>query len=288
MLPATEPRFVAPTSLNDAFGEVASERALLLAGGTSVVQWIKSGLVTPDTIVYLGRVAELSGIDRIGLTTLRIGAMVTARELARSALVQDSLPTLAQVAARLGNPRVRAVATVGGAIALGDPRQDLPPLLLALDARLIVRSRSRSREIALTDYYQRDQLHSGEIVTTVLVPTDAQMRVAYLRFVPGSVADHPRVSVAVSLRVNHGGSIEAARIALGAIGNAPTLAVEAQDALRGRAPTDDVAATAGGLAAATAPLARDGHGSVEYQRAMVEEWTRRAVVTAASDASPSA
>src|SRR5262245_33739270 len=106
---------------------------MALAGGTSLAMLLKHRLVEPERLVYLGGLTGLSAIDD-GPDGLRLGAMATLRDLVTSEVVSSVAPVIARAADDVGNPRVRAVATVGGALAHADPRQDLPPVMLALDA----------------------------------------------------------------------------------------------------------------------------------------------------------
>jgi carbon-monoxide dehydrogenase medium subunit len=146
-LPPADPPFASPTSVEAAVEELSADGAVAVAGGTSVGLLLKTGLLTPDRLVSLRRVPQLSAIAlRDG--ELRLGAMVSLRTLIASPLVRATVPVLADAASQVGNPRVRAAATVGGAIAHADPRQDIPPVLLALGAYACLSgpaSASRSR-----------------------------------------------------------------------------------------------------------------------------------------------
>lgn len=275
-----EPGFVAPTSLEDAVAEAGRDGALIVAGGTSVVRQLTSGLVQPKHLVHLGRVAVLDTVTKVG-DRVEIGAAVTPRRLAASALVGTELPVLALTAGRLGNPRVRAVATVGGAVVLGDARQDLLPVLLALGTTVLVRRGAHERAVALADFLDGAGTRPGELVTGVRIPVDRGRRTAYLTYQPGSAVDHPVVSVAASLDVDAEGIVADAAIAIGGVGRTPALAGAAQHLLRGQRLTPDVLAAAGAAAAAAVRPVADRRGSVGYQRAMVAEWVPRAVTAAA-------
>lgn len=270
--------FAAPRTLAEALAELDGDGALALAGGTSLALLLRSRLIQPAKLVSLAGVAELSGIDQTGDAELRIGAMTTLRECRMSPAVRAQAPLLAHVAGLVGNPRVRAVATVGGALAHSDPRQDLPPVLLALGARVALAGPRGARETPLDGFFRglmETGLAEGELVTQVIVPVPPGRRAAYRRFAPGSEDDFPTVSVAASLRLDGGGAVAEAAIALGGAGAHALLAGEAAALLRGRRPSPaDLDAAAEAAAAAGAPTS-DQRGSAAYKRAMVRVNTRR-------------
>jgi carbon-monoxide dehydrogenase medium subunit len=240
---------------------------------------LKSRVVEPETLVYLGRIPELRARGR-GDGGLHLGAGVTLRDLARSPVVAAVAPTLARIAGRIGNPRVRSVATIGGAAAHADGRLDLPPVLLSLGASVRVESCRGCRRLPLDSFYTgflQTVLADDELVTEVVVPADAARRAAYARFTPGSHHDYPTVGVAVSLSLRPDGTIDDARVALSGVAATAVLAPEAADRLRGRSPEPDVFAAAAAVAAASASPIGDRLGSADYKRAMIEVWTRRAL-----------
>src|SRR5215471_6636477 len=125
-----------PESIEEAVALLggADDDVHLIAGGTALVLLLKQGLVRPDRIVALRRIAALRGIRRTPAGGLEIGALATHRDAETSPLVAGHAPALAQAFASVATIRIRNQATVGGNIAHADPAQDPPPMLLALDA----------------------------------------------------------------------------------------------------------------------------------------------------------
>src|SRR5471030_930555 len=148
----SELAFVSPTTVAAVLEELTDPEAVLVGGGTSLALLARAGLIEPSRYVSVAGVAELHGIELVG-DTLEIGSATTLRELALDERIRNDIASLAYAASKVGNPRVRAVATVGGAICHGDPRQDLPPVLLAAAAKLRVIGPSTSREIDLASFY---------------------------------------------------------------------------------------------------------------------------------------
>jgi aerobic carbon-monoxide dehydrogenase medium subunit len=279
-LTAADLSFRSPATLAGALAELAGdEDAIALGGGTSVALLLKHGLIEPRRIVWLGRVRGLGEIQAGPDGDLAIGATVTLRDLAVSAGVQQQAPALASAAGQVGNPRVRAVATVGGALAHADPRQDLPPVLLALAATARIAGPAGEREVPLARFYtgfMETVLAPGELVTRVIVPPGPGRRSAYLRFTPGSAGDFPVIGAAASITRGADGRVTEAALALAGAGPVPLL-VPAAGELAGRVPAAaDIAAVAAAAAAAATPVS-DLRGSARYRRAMAAEWTRRAL-----------
>jgi aerobic carbon-monoxide dehydrogenase medium subunit len=278
-LPAADLVFSAPATVAEAVAQLGGGDAIVMGGGTSVAMLLKNDLIEPGRIVWLGKVPELRRLTVGHDGTLVIGATVTLRELAAAAPVRKHAPALAYAASQVGNPRVRAVATLGGALAHGDPRQDVPPVLLALEARARVAGPSGEREVPLAGFhtgFMETILAEDEIVTEIVIPAAAGRRAAYARFTPGSEDDYPTVGVAASVVRAGDGTVTGAVLALGGVGPAPML-VDGAAALAGRVPGQaDIEAVAAAAEETAAPF-DDQRGSARYKKAMAREWTRRAL-----------
>src|SRR5688500_10974842 len=124
-----------PRSLSQAISLLDSEGARSLSGGTALMLMMKAGVLRPTRLVSLRKLG-LDGIEDGG--ELRIGAMTTVRTLETSHLIKKNCRVIARTLRTLSNVRVRNVATVGGALAHADPHMDLPPLLVALGARVTI------------------------------------------------------------------------------------------------------------------------------------------------------
>ena len=250
---------------------------MALAGGTSMVLLLKNRLVQPSKLVWLGRVRELGGIDLLPGGGLRVGANVRVGELSRSELVLREAPALARAASSVGNPRVRAVATIGGALAHADPRQDLPPVLLALGATVALASPSGSRQVPLERFFlgfMETTVEPGELITEVVVPPAPGRRLAYARYTPGSEDDYPTVGAAASVIMGNG-LVERAAVALGGVGPTALLVPGLDGLLAGTTPGQAELRAAAEAAEAAVRPTDDQRGSAAYKRAMAGVFTRR-------------
>ena len=276
-MPPADLAFCAPETLDAALRELGeSEDVIAMGGGTSVAMLLKNDLIAPRKIVWLAHIRELRQLTA-GPGQLTLGATVTIREIAQSAVIRRQFPALAYAAGRVGNPRVRAVATVGGALAHSDARQDLPPVLYVLNALVRMQGPRGTRDVPVTSFHRgfmETVLAEGELVTHVVIPVVPGQRAAYARFTPGSRDDYPTVSAAASVLRDGDGRVASAALALGGVGQTPLL-VPAASALAGTVPgSPDVAAVAEAAEAAAEPY-QDQRGSVRYKKAMAREWAGR-------------
>jgi carbon-monoxide dehydrogenase medium subunit len=298
-LPTADLAFSAPATLHEALGELAgAEGVIAMGGGTSIGMLLKNDLIAPRKIVWLARIPELRrlayrsdspdsdspdsdgpGGGRDAGGELLIGATVTLRELARSQVIRQKFPALAYAASRVGNPRVRAVATVGGALTHSDARQDVPPIMYALQARVRIQSLQGSREIPVHEFhtgFMETVLAEDELVTQVVIPAVPGRRAAYGRFTPGSHDDYPTVSAAASIAADNSGRVTSAVLALGGVGSTPLL-VGGAAGLIGTVPGQAEVESAAAAAEAAASPHDDQRGSARYKKAMAREWAARVI-----------
>jgi carbon-monoxide dehydrogenase medium subunit len=180
---------------------------------------------------------------------------------------------------RLSNIRVRNVATIGGCLAHGDPHMDLPPVLMALGAAIVVTGRGRERVIKVEDLfagYYETVLARDELITELQIPPQGSRRAAYLKCTTGSADDWPALGVAVSFE-SDGKAIQAPRVVVSAATEKATRLRGAEAVLTGAAPDDAALARAGDAAADEAETISDVRGSAPYKRELIRVYVRRAV-----------
>jgi carbon-monoxide dehydrogenase medium subunit len=257
--------------------------AKVLAGGHSLIPLLKLRLAATSALVDISRLAELKGITSAN-GVIRIGALTTHGELAASPLLRTESPVLAEAAAQIGDAQVRNVGTIGGNIAHADSASDLPPVLVALEARVVAAGANGDRTIAVADFFQgmmATALGDAEIVRAIEVPVRRRGDgMAYAKF------SHPAsryavVGAAAVVNVD-GGKCTAARVTVGGVQPVPIRAQSIEAALVGTAPS------ASGIAKAAetwsgslgADVLEDVFASADYRRAMAAVYVRRALATA--------
>jgi carbon-monoxide dehydrogenase medium subunit len=254
------------------------EDARIYAGGTSLLLLMKQGIVRPEYLVNIKRIPGLRYIESAN-GTIRIGALATHHDLEVSAVIREHLPEIAELEPQVANIRVRSTGTIGGNLGFAEPLTDLPPLLIALDARVKVASSDSERTFRLEELfagYYETTLAPHELITEIQADqTKPHSGFKYLRFSVGS--DKPAVGCAVGVRIDPAtGKCVEARCVLGCVAPTPLRVREAEDVLRGNPYRAELAAEAGRAAAeACSPLA-DLRGSEEYKRAMVSVLVGRA------------
>src|SRR5262249_39739121 len=150
-----------------------------------------------------------------------------------------------------------------------DPRQDVPPVLLALGARVAVASRDGAREIPVDDFFlgfMETEVGEDELVTSVFVPAVDGRRAVYARFTPTSSDDFPAVGVAVSIDLDVAGAVSGVRVALGGVADTPILVSEAGDVLVGRRPGERDLRALADAASESARPSGDSRGSPAYKK----------------------
>jgi aerobic carbon-monoxide dehydrogenase medium subunit len=251
-----------------------------LAGGTALMLMMKAAVFRPRRLVSLRRIEpKHSAIEATGDGTLRVGAMATLAALERAPATRAAAPVLVTTLRTLSNIRVRNVATVGGALAHGDPHMDLPPVLIALGASVATAAPAGERILAVEDLfagYYETVLRRNELIAEVRIPAQGKKRAAYLKITTGSADDWPAVGVAVALDTD-GATVKSARIAVSAATEKAMRVKSAEAALAGAAPDDKALALAGELAASEAEIMTDVRGSAPYKRELLRVAVARAV-----------
>ena len=173
--------------------------AKFLAGGHSLLPLMKLRLAVPEVLIDIGRLGELRYI-REEDGHIAVGALTSHDELSRSGLLASEVPLLAHAAGQVGDPQVRHRGTIGGSLAHCDPAADLPAVVLALDATLVARGPSGSREIPAAGFFQslfETELEPGELLTEIRIPKpQTPRRWAFQKFTKRAI-DYAIVGVAV-------------------------------------------------------------------------------------------
>ena len=273
----------APTSLPDAIALLGryGDEAKLLAGGHSLLPMMKLRFATPAHLIDLGRIPGLRGISEAG-NEIHIGAMTTENELVWSKLLAQKVPLLVEGARWIADPQVRYRGTVGGDISHGDPANDHPALMLALDASFVLRGARGERVVKAADFFlglYATELQAGEVLTRIQVPIPPPGTGWAYEKLKRKIGDFATAAAAVLLALD-GGRVARVSIALTNAGATPLKAAAAEASLLGRALDEAALSEAARLAMDICDPAADQRGDAEYKRAMAGEMTRRALLKA--------
>jgi aerobic carbon-monoxide dehydrogenase medium subunit len=265
----------------DLIEQHGSDESHLIAGGTSVMLLLNLGLIEPARLISLRGIKQLRGIQATPAGGLEIGAMTTHRQLELAPQVTAYCPALAATFGHVATVRIRNQGTLGGNLAHADPAQDPPPMLIALDAEVVLTSKKGQRSVRLDDFfvdYLTTTLAPGELLTSIRLPAlPAGTNATYEKFLPRTRDDYATVSVAATLRLDADGRCADVRVALGGAAGVPLHARPVEDALRGEQPTDQRIADAAALVLDLVDPPDDARGSAKYKRRMARVWTERAL-----------
>ncbi|SNY90066.1 xanthine dehydrogenase small subunit [Cohaesibacter sp. ES.047] len=269
-------RAILPASLAD-FATVRMEEpeATIIAGNTDVGLWVTKQLKRLSTVLFINHLEELKDIHATE-DSLFIGAGVTYTEAAGA--IAEHFPHLNDFWLRIAGPQIRNMGTIGGNIANGSPIGDLPPVLIALGAELILRRGSNQRCLPLErffiDYGQQDRA-AGDFVEIIRIPTlDETSLCSAYKISKRRDEDISSVSAGFCLDVTDG-VITRARIAFGGMAGVPKRASAAEKALKGKPfALDTLLAAAKRLPDDFKPLS-DGRASDAYRMKVAQNLFRR-------------
>jgi carbon-monoxide dehydrogenase medium subunit len=271
----------------DTLGELG-EDAVVIAGGQSLLNILKQGLMAPETVVDIKGLGSLDYVDGDETRGLRIGAVTTHRTVETSDLVRQHLPVLSEMERHLASVQVRNWGTLGGNLCIADPTSDAAPVLMALGSEVLLKRSGGERTVAVNDFfvdYYETVLEEGELLTEIRVPAlPARAGAAYEKF-RNVEGDAPIVVASSYLKLAEDGkTVEEVRIALGGVSSTPVRATGAEDLLRGAEATDErIAEAARAVAQSTSPIP-DIVCSAEYKVDISTVLARRTLGKAASRA----
>ena len=250
-----------------------------IAGGTALMLMMKAGVFNPEKLVSLRKIEGKYSSISAGSDGLRIGAMTTLGTLERSDDVRKHAPVITRTLRTLSNVRVRNVATVGGALAHGDPHMDLPPVLMALGATLTVIGPKGERKLAVEELfagYYETVLEKDELIAEVHVPSQGSKKASYFKVTTGSADDWPALGVAAVIDAN-GNAIKSARLVASAATDKATRLKSAEAVVAGKTIDDKLLREAGEAALGDCEFIADVRGSVPYKRELMKVYVRRAI-----------
>lgn len=279
-----------PQSLSEALEILArlGEDARPLAGGQSLIPLMKMRLAAPGHLVDLGAISSLKGIRREG-DEMFIAAMTSQHELIGSEILAQHLPILREASASIADPQVRYRGTLGGNVANGDPGNDMPAVMLCLDAVFEAIGPDGRRNLPARAFYHGvydTALRPGEVLTGVRIRIPPAGHGYAYEKLKRKVGDYATAAAAVALTMQ-GERCADASVALTNVAETPLIAEEASGILSGSALDKDALDRAAKAAEAIASPASDLHGPAEYRVKMVGVMLRRAVMRARARAESS-
>ena len=218
-------RYLKPSSVDEAANLLDSSQGMILAGGTDACVYMAEGLCHPETLIDLGDISSLRGIqitvnDRKDETIL-IGACTTIAEIAASKAIPKCLRQGAQA---IGSPQIRNLGTIGGNICNASPCGDTLAPLLTLDARFVLRSSGGTRTVESGDFFtgpKQTILEPNEILESIELPATSRGKVSAFRMIGnrnGQAISQANASVCLTIVE---GIMSDPRVAVGSVAPVP-------------------------------------------------------------------
>ena len=274
MIPAPF-EYVRADTVDDAIGALSGDHdAKILAGGHSLLPLMRVRLSRPSKLVDISRIQDLKYIREDG-DAVAIGAGTRHHDVANSDELRELCPIVPFAAAQIGDPQVRHVGTIGGSVAHADPASDMPSVLAALDAEIVVRGPGGVRNVPARQFFKglfEPDLAHDEVLTEIRVPKTQGRGWSYVKY-HRRAQDWALVGVAMLAQNGTGPAI-----ALTNMSDRPLRAVGVEEALAGGS---DPAAAAERAPEGTSPPT-DAFGSAEYRQELSKVLVRRAIEEAQS------
>ncbi len=269
----------AASSVQDAIRLLTeNEDAKILAGGHSLLPMMKLRFAEPAHLIDINGLQELKGVERDG-DVIQIGAMTTENELIASEILQQHCPLLVDAAKLVADPQVRNRGTVGGDVAHGDPGNDHPAVMLALDAEFVIHGPEGERTTPANGFYLGTYwtgLGEDELLTAIRVPVMKTGTGYGYNKLKRKTGDYATAGSPVVLTLD-GDVCREIRIGLTNVAPMAIRAEAAEDLLRGQVITEALIEQAAEQVMVACDPAEDLRGDVEYKTHMAAEMARRSI-----------
>src|SRR3984957_12275443 len=227
-----------PQSVSEAIAllQEHGDGAKILSGGQSLIPMMKIRLARPEFIIDINRLADLHYIKEEG-GFLKIGGLTREADLETSDLIRSNYPIILDTAASIADPQVRNMATVGGNLAHGDPANDHPATMLALEAEIVAIGQNGERIIPIKDFFLSiftTALGHSEILTEIRIPIPPAGSGGAFFNMARKVGDFATAAVAVQVTVDAEGVCQRVGIGLTNVGPTPIKAKNSEEFLRGK------------------------------------------------------
>ncbi|GIX48082.1 MAG: molybdopterin dehydrogenase [Candidatus Tectimicrobiota bacterium] len=273
-----------PHSLDEALALLAryGPEAKVLAGGQSLMPLLNMRLVAPAALVDLNRLPDLAYV-RVTPAGLALGALARQRQVERAEAVVQGWPLLAAALRYVGYPQIRTRGTVGGSLAHADPAAELPAVMLALEARLVLSSQRGRRTLPAAAFFLAP-------LTTALAPDELLCEVQLPPLPPRTGHSFQEVSrvwgafalvgAAALVTLDDAGRCQQARLALTGVGPVPQRASAVEAALAGEPLDAERLRQAAALVEQDLNPESDVHASAAYRRHLARVLAQRTLQAA--------
>lgn len=257
----------------------AQDSAFVLAGGTDLLVRMQNDDFEAELVVDI---KAIDGMTEIAETSdaFEIGAGVSCAALGENQALVAAWPGVVEAANLIGSTQIQGRCTMSGNLCNASPAADSVPALVAAAARARVAGPDGSRMVAVEDVPVapgKTSLSKGEFIEAIVLDKPApRSGDAYLRFTPRTEMDIAVVGVGLSLVLDDGGTVQSARVALGAVGPKVMLVEAAAQTIVGTKLEDGALdALAAACSEASTPI-DDKRGTVDFRKDVAGVLAKRA------------
>jgi CO/xanthine dehydrogenase FAD-binding subunit len=278
-------RFINPQSLVEALEYLNQygKEAKIIAGGTDLLIQLRNEDDKIAGVKFLVNIDSLPNLRQIKIDEdyISIGTLVNHAEIASSELIWAKVSFLSKAASVIGSPQIRNRGTIGGNLINASPAADTIPVMIALDAVVILQSLTGSRKLPVRDLFLRPYetcIRHDEILTEIkfkCLPEGS--KTSFLKIGRRNALVIARLNIAVSLKTDEKGIIKDIRIVPGSAMPIPCRAIEAEKLLIGQTPNEEIINRASKKVADTMVEKSGIRASTIYKKPVIEAITRRAI-----------
>lgn len=275
--------YLSPESLEQAFEMYGrhGDSAKYMGGGTDVIVKLKDGWMSPEVIISLKKIKQLSMLNMDETTgELVIGAMVTHSMLEKSEMITKNYPIIHDAVSKIGSVQIRNVGTIGGNLVNAVPSADGAIPMIALDGTAVIQGPDGKRKLMVKDLFlepHKTVLKPGEILTKIIIPPcSPNTGSAYIKFGRRAAMELPLIGIGVLISLDDSKkTCTKARICLGVAGPVPMRTYEAEKILKGRQITKELLTQAGEKACEESKVRDSVRGKAWHRKEMIKVQVRR-------------
>ncbi|MCJ7529930.1 MAG: xanthine dehydrogenase family protein subunit M [Anaerolineales bacterium] len=279
-------KYYAPTSVAEALEYVAQlgYDGKVLAGGQSLVPAMNFRMAQPSALVDLNNIAELFYIHSTNDSGVAIGTMTRDSSVEHDPLIKERSPLIYEAMPNIAHPQIRNRGTFGGAVAHADPAGQIPALVIALDAKCRVRSKTKERWVAAEEFFTgpfTTALESDEMLVEIVLPPLPKRSGSCYQHVARQRGATSLVGVSTVVTLDEKGLCQQVHVVLSNVGETPLLARQAAQLLVGKTPKEEAIRAAAETASKhEIDPGSDIHASAQYRRYLANVLVRQTLTEA--------
>ncbi|MCL2580124.1 MAG: xanthine dehydrogenase family protein subunit M [Oscillospiraceae bacterium] len=278
-------KYFVPETRQECFAllEQYGDKAKVLAGGTDVIQLLKSGALKPEAVIDIRKV---EGISETKITDqgLALGAMVRLRELSLNEALATDYPVIMEAAGHVSSMQIRSMATIGGNVCNASPSADAVQGLILMNATAVIESAGGNREIPIAQFFTgpgKTVLKKGELLVGFTIPKpSARTGAFYEKFSIRGDTDITIVGAGASVTLAEDGTVSGAVVSLASVAPTPLRMDAVEKMLVGKKLTPELIDQAAQAASKSVAPITDQRASAGYRVEMVYVWTKSALTKA--------